>query len=305
MKNRNIYKTVLSLILSASMILLSSCSKDSEILNNELMKAVANGYAVIQFLDVGQADCSLISLPDGRNILIDAGNDEDGKLIVDYLRELGITKIDFLIGTHPHEDHIGGMDNIIFSFEIGKIIMPKLDKSDITGTIVYEEVLVSAKQHLLKINQGIAGYEIIKEKDINLTCISPLKDDCNSLNNYSTVLMFSYGDTDILFAGDAEKKSEREILENGFEVSADILKVGHHGSKTATSDEFFKAVNPKYSVVSVGDNNIYSLPDEEVMKKLESTSLLTTNENGSIFFILNKDEIVNQYCDNNVCLDGN
>ena len=305
MKIKNTTKAFFSIILICFITLLSSCKGAGTVPAGELSSAIMSGYAVVQFLDVGQADCSLISLPDGRHILIDAGNEEDGDLIVDYLKNSGISKIDYIIGTHPHEDHIGGLDEVINSFTVGKIILPRIDESDITGTIVYEEVLLAAKESRREVLRGFAGLELIKDENVTLTCVAPNKDNYSSLNDYSVVLLFSYGETEILFTGDAEVKSEKEILAADFDISADILKVGHHGSKTATSDAFLKKVNPEYAVISVGEDNIYTLPDEEVIDKLSDISVLRTDEKGSIFFVLNTQEIVNQYCSETVCLDGN
>ena len=232
----------------------------------------------VQIIDVGQADCTLIKMPDGQNMLIDAGNNSDGGYLVDYLENEGVEKIDFLIGTHPHADHIGGMDDIIENFEIGKIYMPRVT----SNTQTFEEVLQAIKDKGLKIETATAGKTVL-EGEVFAQFISPVGEYYEELNDYSAVLKLTYGSKSFLFMGDAEALAEKEILQK-FDVKSDVLKVGHHGSSTSSHNAFLKAVNPEIAVISVGEGNDYGHPHKSVLKRLEKigTGLYRTDLNGTV-----------------------
>lgn len=229
----------------------------------------------IYYLDVGQADSTLL-INNGKTMLIDTGNYDDTKFVIDYLNNLGIKKIDYLIGTHPHEDHIGSMASIIKNFDIDKIYMPDV----VTTTSFFENVLIEAK------NKGYF-IETPKEGDsFNLgeavVDVLYLDNDEDNFNDDSIILRVKFGSNKFLFMGDASSKVEEKILNKN--LSADILKVGHHGSSTSTSNEFLKYVNPKYAIISVEKNNSYGHPSELVLKKLndKNISILRTDECGTI-----------------------
>lgn len=229
----------------------------------------------IYYLDVGQADSTLL-INNGKTMLIDTGNYDDSKFVIGYLNNLGIKKIDYLIGTHPHEDHIGSMASIIKNFDIDKIYMPDV----VTTTSFFENVLIEVK------NKGYF-IETPKEGDsFNLgeavVDVLYLDNDEDNFNDDSIILRVRFGSNKFLFMGDASSKVEERILNKN--LSADILKVGHHGSSTSTSDEFLKYVNPKYAIISVGKNNSYGHPSELVLKRLndKNISILRTDECGTI-----------------------
>lgn len=229
----------------------------------------------IYYLDVGQADSTLL-INNGKTMLIDTGNYDDSKFVIGYLNNLGIKKIDYLIGTHPHEDHIGSMASIIKNFDIDKIYMPDV----VTTTSFFENVLIEVK------NKGYF-IETPKEGDsFNLgeavVGVLYLDNDEDNFNDDSIILRVRFGSNKFLFMGDASSKVEERILNKN--LSADILKVGHHGSSTSTSDEFLKYVNPKYAIISVGKNNSYGHPSELVLKRLndKNISILRTDECGTI-----------------------
>ena len=232
----------------------------------------------VQIIDVGQADCTLIKMPDGQNMLIDAGNNSDGGYLVDYLESEDVEKIDYLIGTHPHADHIGGMDDIIENFEIGKIYMPRVT----SNTQTFEEVLQAIKDKGLKIETATAGKTVL-EGEVFAQFISPVGEYYEELNDYSAVLKLTYGSKSFLFMGDAEALAEKEILQK-FDVKSDVLKVGHHGSSTSSHNAFLKAVNPEIAVISVGEGNDYGHPHKSVLKRLEKigTRLYRTDLNGTV-----------------------
>ena len=237
--------------------------------NNDLLK--------VHYLDVGQGDSIFVELPNNETMLIDAAESYQSENIINYLKNLNYQKIDYVIGTHPHTDHIGGLKNIINTFEIGKIYMPKV----VSTTKTYESLLMAIKNKNLKINTAKAGTSIIDTDTLKIKILAPNNSIYTELNNYSVVTKITYGTTKFLFMGDAEKLSENEIKEN---VTADVIKIGHHGSNTSSSIDFIKKVNAKYGIISVGLNNKYNLPKEETITNWENsgTKIYLTSTNGTI-----------------------
>lgn len=237
--------------------------------NNDLLK--------VHYLDVGQGDSIFIELPNNETMLIDAAESYQSENIINYLKNLNYQKIDYVIGTHPHTDHIGGLKDIINTFEIGKIYMPKV----VSTTKTYESLLMAIKDKNLKINTAKAGTSIIDTDALKINILAPTNSTYTELNNYSVVTKITYGTTKFLFMGDAEKLSENEIKEN---VTADVIKIGHHGSNTSSSIDFIKKVNAKYGIISVGLNNKYNLPKEETITNWENsgTKIYLTSINGTI-----------------------
>lgn len=229
----------------------------------------------VHFIDVGQADSILIE-QNNEYMLIDAGNNEDGQLLVNYFNNLGITSFKYVFGTHAHEDHIGGLDDIIENFTIENFYMPEV----ITTTKTFEDVLdaLEAKQVAFqtpKINDELTL------KDSKIKVLSILNDD-EDLNDTSIVLRLKYGTTSFLFTGDASSTIEKNILNK--EIQSDVLKLGHHGSRYSTSKEFLKKVSPTYAIISVGKNNSYNHPHSEVFKRLneQNVKIYRTDEQGTI-----------------------
>ena len=237
--------------------------------NNDLLK--------VHYLDVGQGDSIFIELPNNETILIDAAESYQSEKIINYLKNLNYQKIDYVIGTHPHTDHISGLKDIINTFEIGKIYMPKV----VSTTKTYESLLMAIKDKNLKINTAKAGTSIIDTDTLKINILAPNSETYTELNNYSVVTKITYGTTKFLFMGDAEKLSENEIKEN---ITADVIKIGHHGSNTSSSIDFIKKVNAKYGIISVGLNNKYNLPKEETITNWENsgTKIYLTSINGTI-----------------------
>lgn len=242
-----------------------------------------NAPLKIHYIDVGQADSIFIELPNSETMLIDGGNNEDGDLVVNYIKNLNYDKINYLIGTHPHEDHIGGLDDVINSFDISSIYLPKISEKNTPTTKTYESLLTAIKNKNLKINTAKSGKSIIASEDLNIYFLAPTDDYYEDLNNYSAVVMLKFKDNSFLFTGDAEELSENEITGN---IKADVLKVGHHGSSTSTSKNFLEKVNPQFAVISVGKDNSYGHPHDTTIKKLNSNgiTILRTDELGTINF---------------------
>lgn len=256
----------------------NSTSSNKNQSSNTNAKTTTNGQLKVHYIDVGQGDGILIE-QGTHNMLIDAGTNEDEKLMVDYLNKEGIKHLDYVVGTHPHEDHIGGLDAVIKNFDIGTIYMPKTT----TNTKTFEDVLKALKSKNLKITTPVVG-STFKLGNASCEILAPNSSKYQDLNNYSIVIKLTYGSNKFLFTGDAESLSEKEILSKGFDVSADVLKLGHHGSSSSTSTEFLNKVNPKYAIVSCGKDNDYGHPHSETMKKLEKKQikLYRTDENGTI-----------------------
>jgi competence protein ComEC len=239
-----------------------------------------DGRLVVHFIDVGQADCILIQLPDGKVSLIDGGNRGDAENVVSYIEKLGIKKIDYLLATHPHEDHIGGLPGVIKQFDIGKIYMPKVS----ANTMIFETLLTEIEKKNLKITSGKAGINIIDTDEINFFLIAPNSEKYDETNNYSLVARLDYRNNSFLFMGDAEKESEKEIIMEGYNIDVDVLKVGHHGGASSTSQIFLENVSPFYAVISVDKNNNYGHPHKETLERLSKmkVEVLRTDEMGTI-----------------------
>ena len=269
MKSKRIFSLFVLLTIC---ILLVSCGGQAPASNS----IVPANQLEVTYLDVGQGDSIFIRLPDERTMLIDAGEKNNGPMIEDFLHDQEVDRIDFLIATHPHTDHIGGMETIVRSFEIGKIYMPK--KSHTSKT--YESLLSAIQEKGLKISTAKAGVSILEEPGLSASILAPTK-DYDDLNNSSAVIKLVYQDTSFLFTGDAEAESEEQIA---CDVRAGVLKIGHHGSQTSTSDSFLQKVSPTYAVISCGEGNSYGHPHPETLKKLNDAGVIVyrTDQLGSI-----------------------
>lgn len=229
----------------------------------------------VYFIDVGQADSILLENK-GHYMLIDAGNNEDGPKLVNYFNEQDIKEFDYVVGTHAHEDHIGGMDDIIKNFKIDNFYMPDA----ITTTKTFEDVL-DALEETNVIFQTPKVNQTFNLQDTTIATLSVTADEKN-LNDTSIVLKVKHGTNTFLFMGDASTKIEKNLLNK--DIKSNVLKVGHHGSRYSTSLEFLKKVSPEYAVISVGENNTYKHPHEEILKRLEEQNIqiYRTDKQGTI-----------------------
>lgn len=254
----------------------------------------------IIFFYVGQADCTLIKLNDDV-ILIDAGNNNDGKNVVSLLQEKGITQIDYLIGTHADEDHIGGIDDIINSMDIGTFLIPTIGEN---GTD-YKNAVETAKDKNIQIKHPTRG-DIFYFENAQFEVMSAMEEEGTSDNNSSLVIEFTYNNTTYLFMGDAETEVENSRSWN----KVNVLKVGHHGSNSSSSTKFLEQVNPEYSIIEVGKNNSYNLPSDKAIRRLEESGtqvLRTDKANGEEVgsFWLTSDGNTIDIREVNINLDGN
>lgn len=231
----------------------------------------------VHFLDVGQGDATLITC-DGHAMLIDAGDDTKGTAIQNYLKKQKIKSLDYLILTHPDADHIGGAPVIITKFEIAKVFVSNFEKDNST----YRKLIQALDDNNLK-----SSTPAVKSKyslgTAEFTILAP-NDTYETPNDSSIALLLKNGKNSFLFTGDAEATAEMDILANGIDISADVYKVGHHGSRSSTSQRFFKAVKPDYAVISCGEGNSYGHPHAETLNTLRTNGVAVyrTDEDGTI-----------------------
>ena len=241
---------------------------------------------IVHYIDVGQGDSALIQSK-GKNLLIDAGTPESTNSIVKYLKNLGIKNLDFIIATHPHADHIGGMESIIKKFHVDHFFAPKVTEN----TDVFKNMVTALKEKDININtlSKSKSLPIDLGENTKIEVYSPSNKEYENLNNYSPILKIYYGETSFLFTGDAETEAEMEAIKSSKNLKSDVLKVGHHGSTTSSTDSFLKEVSPKIAVISSGLDNSYGHPAKETLKKLSfyKTKIFRTDEDGTIILTSN------------------
>ena len=269
-----------------SFILILACCSSSSVPISQLYK----DSLVVHYIDVGQGDSILIQV-NNKNLLIDAGPGDSKSSTVNYLKQQGVKKLDFVVETHPHEDHIGGMSEVIRQFSIGEFYSPK-----VTANIsAFSNMISSLKAKNLKINIAKAGISINLGTNVNLDFLGPCSDNYNNdLNLYSSIIKLTYKESKFLFMGDAQAANEAELLSKNFDVSCDVLKVGHHGSKTSSAKAFIDKAMPGIAVISVGKGNDYGHPNKETLKTLKAVNCLVyrTDLNGSVVLISDGKNII-------------
>lgn len=244
-----------------------------------------NSYPLsVHFIDVGKADSIYIKC-ENKNILIDAGEKTTYNVVKEYLKRNNVKTLDLVVGTHPHSDHIGGLPEIINDFEVKKFMMPKVNDNLVPTSKCYERLLLALKnKNILAENPFVSQTFDIGE--LNFKVLSPKNENnYEKLNNFSIVLKMTYKDNSFLFTGDAETESENDMINTGLELSSDVLKIGHHGSKTSTSKAFLDRVNPTYAVICVADDR-YNLPKKLILDRLtnKNIKIFRTDLDGTIVF---------------------
>jgi len=277
MKKRDFIYIVASVIIVFGLIF-SHFYDDSE---TGPVSVPESGILAVHFQDVGNADSVFIQLPDGKTALIDGAERENAGDIIRYIKQCGAEKIDYLIATHPHSDHIGGLSEIIDTLEIGQVFMPNA----VHTTSDFENLITSIENKNIPVTMAKQGVLLFSGEGYSAECLSPLKSEYENLNNYSTVVKLTYKEKSFLFTGDAEKEVERELVEKyGYSLKSDVLKAGHHGSDTSSCKEFLGAVLPEITVISAGENNDYGHPHKEVLERLDDigTEIMRTDELGTV-----------------------
>ena len=295
---RSFISILLSVFIIASSAMFTGCSDDEAnewlneifgMLDYEVFGDTVEGDAKLKMhvIDVGQGDSVLIQCGES-NVLIDCGENGMGKTVLDYLRRAGVSHLDWIIGTHPHSDHIGGMDTVIKSkdLSIDHVMMPQTTKEMTPTTMTYTEVLTAIKKKNLKITRPVPGTEYDLD-GVTMLVLSPAKSaKYEDLNDYSIVLKFTYKNVSILTGGDASKNVEQQIISRDYDLSADIYKVSHHGGRDGNSQAFLDEINPKYAAISVGADNKYGHPKSEILKRLNKMNceVYRTDLDGDIIF---------------------
>lgn len=255
-----------------------------------IAETVATGDMRTTFLDVGQGDCTIIRT-EGRNMVIDTGNNDQGDYVVNYLKENGITDLDYLILTHPDADHIGGADNVLENIDVETVIMPDVAND----TMTYKEVIEDIDRYQVEVVYPNVG-DIFTLGDAEFTILCPEEElvDQSDLNGSSVGIKLVHGKNSFVMCGDAEEKSELAMVKRfGSDLECDVLKCGHHGSSTATCDEFLKATNPTWALISCGQDNQYGHPHLEVLEKLrnDDVQVYRTDEMGMIIAVSDGENI--------------
>lgn len=268
-------------LLSALLLALTACSP----LPGSSASPV-EGALEVHFLDVGQGDAALL-LCDGASMLIDGGNVADSSLVAAYLQDHEISRLDYIVCTHGHEDHVGGLSGALNTATVDTVFSPvqNFDSKAFRDFVHYTKLqgnTITIPAPGDRFSLGSAQVEVL----------APLQ-DYEDTNNTSIVLKITHGSVSFLFTGDAESLSEEDMIEAGLDLNATVLKVGHHGSNTSTSYRFLREVLPEYAVISVGEGNSYGHPHEEVLSRLRDAdvTLYRTDMQGHIIAISNGERV--------------
>lgn len=246
-------------------------------------KAAVSAEMSVHFIDVGQGD-SILVICDGEAMLIDAGEKDCGSGVAEYLDLMKVKELKYVVGTHPHSDHIGGLAYVIENFKVGTFILPKVPDDLVPTTTTYENLLETVKQQGLKIHA--AKDEVLELGSCKVEVFAPLG-DYDDLNDYSVCIKLTHGDNTFLLTGDTEAEAERNlVMRSGASLNAKVLKLGHHGSSTSSSVELLDAVKPRYAVISCGAGNKYGHPHDETVERVEKYAkyILRTDISGTIIF---------------------
>ena len=237
-----------------------------------------NSNFEVHFIDVGQADSALIEC-DGKTMMIDGGNVADSNVVAAYLKKEDVTELNYVVCSHAHEDHVGGLSGALSVTKADNIYAPKTE----ANTKAYKNFKKKAEEQNVEIKHPNVGDEI-QLGSSTVEFLGPVDENGKDLNSTSIVLKITYGNTSFLFTGDAESDEEEEILNSGADLKSKVLKVGHHGSRTSTSYPFLREVMPQYAVISVEKGNSYGHPNEETLSKLSDAGVevYRTDESGDI-----------------------
>ncbi len=286
--------TVISLILSICLLFTSGCELLDKLFSEGAASKIYGGDSPfsVHFVDVGQGDCTLIRIGD-HSILVDAGDVDCDQKVLAYMKSAGVTTLDLAIATHPHADHIGGMDSVVKEYKPEKLIMPHIKKSAVPTTKVYEDLLLSIKSAGVSVTWAEPG-QVFDIGGAEVKIFGPTE-EFDDLNQCSVVCRVEYGGVSVLLSGDAEKAGESGVLDQAEQgaLQSTIFKAGHHGSKTSNTAAFLKAAAPDYVVISCGADNSYGHPHKEALKRFEQmkSEVYRTDQNGTVVLSLEGDKI--------------
>lgn len=271
---------VLSLFLTKNFIPIDKVFEESGLRNTQQVSA---DKMYVSFIDVGQGNCTLLRCG-GKAILVDSGEVGAAQTVINYIKNLGIDELNCVLVTHPHTDHMGAMTKILYEFKIDDLIMPEIPEEIIPTNKTYEKFLTAVSDNAGNVIAAKPG-ETYSYGEMKLEIFAPLR-DYDNLNDMSAVSRISYGDTSVMFTGDATTTVEKDLLKMNINYSATVLNVGHHGSKTSSSEAWLRAVNPKYAVICCGVNNDYGHPHSLITKRLEEFGIeyFETDLLGTIVF---------------------
>ena len=241
------------------------------------------GELEVHFLDVGNADCTLVRQGE-HTLLIDAGERGDSEEILEYLSQNGVSKLDLVVATHAHADHIGSMAKVINALPVGRFVMAFMPESETPTTATYLDMLEALDEKAVPIDEAVPGavYEVGAAR---LQVLAPIEES-KETNDMSVVTRLTFGEKAFLFTGDAGTAVEEDILASGYPLQADVLKVAHHGSTTGNSKAFLEAVNPAYCLIPCGEDNSYGHPHREVLLLLDKleTQVYRSDVHGHVVF---------------------
>ncbi|MGI6161931.1 MAG: ComEC/Rec2 family competence protein [Christensenellales bacterium] len=239
-----------------------------------------DGQLSAVFIDVGQGDATLIISPTGETLLMDAGEYDSAAAVLDAIESAGATRLDHVIATHPHSDHIGGLREVLENIEWGTLYMP--DATHTSQTFIRLLEYVDEQNREIEI---VSAGDSIPLGGVTAEVLAPQYKEYENLNNYSITIKITHGETSLLLTADNEALSEREMIASGADLSCTLLTLPHHGSRTSSTADFLKATTPKYIIISLGADNLYGHPHEEVLKRLSDTDaeIFRTDLNGNIY----------------------
>lgn len=265
-----------------------SCAQETPDLFDHAAQSHSASMSVY-FVDVGQGDCTIVRSPGGKTMLVDAGDQANGRRVEKLMHVLGIEKLDVAVATHLHDEHIGGLIGVLERFPTESVYMPRA----VHATQLYQTLMETIQAKGLSVHTARSSVTIPFDDKVQVQVLAPVGEGSAEPGDESAVIKISYQKTSFLLTGDAEAPNESQLLSSGADVSADVLKIGRHGSANATTEEFLKAVSPSVAVISVGSGNPYGYPDREVLDRLAPyATVYRTDESGTLQAVSDGESIV-------------
>ena len=281
--NKKLIYLIIIIVVSVVSALSANLDEFTETNDNQQTTSSATEDSFsIHFIDVGQGDSTLV-ISNGEYLLIDAGENGHETEVINYLRSMNVDKLDYIIATHQHSDHIGGIPEVLEEYECDNIIMPRLTKAQTPTNSTYTAFLKAIEASEAKVIAAKPG-AVYAVGGAQFEILGPVTDDAEDITSMSAVTKVTYGENSFLITGDAGTDEEKEIIENGADLDCDVLRAGHHGSYTSSGKEFLNAVTPEICVISCGENNDYGHPHDAALKRIKkhTEEIYRTDVCGSI-----------------------